>query len=78
MILRFSQMRADTRNLYSELDRSPEDWSVRIRLVERAAREGDLAEAKRLVRESPDEGPLPAELQQRIHRLLTMPPAGLR
>lgn len=66
-------MRADTCNLYQVLNRSPEDWSVRIRLIERAVNAGELAEAKRLVRESPDEGPLPAELQQRIFRLLTRP-----
>ena len=57
--------------LYRELERSPEDWSARIRLIEYAVRAGDQEEAKRLVRSSPDEGPLPAELQDRIFHMLT-------
>ncbi|MDA7920525.1 hypothetical protein N9B73_02115 [Verrucomicrobiales bacterium] len=65
-------MRADTRILTSELDRAPEDWSIRIRLIESAARDGRLAEAKRLVRESPGSDPLPGELQSRIYKLLTV------
>ncbi|MEC5127224.1 hypothetical protein VSU19_10725 [Verrucomicrobiales bacterium BCK34] len=64
-------MRADTRILTSELDKAPEDWSIRIRLIESAARDGRLAEAKRLVRESPGRDPLPGELQSRIYQLLT-------
>jgi len=64
-------MRADTRILTSELDTAPEDWSIRIRLIESAARDGLLAEAKRLVRESPGSDPLPGELQSRIYKLLT-------
>lgn len=63
-------MRADTRNLSLELERAPEDWSVRIRLIEAAAREGNLKEAKYLVRTSPGNDPLPAELQSKIHALL--------
>ncbi len=63
-------MRADTRILTSELDKAPEDWSIRIRLLESAARDGRLAEAKRLVRESPGKDPLPGELQSRIYELM--------
>lgn len=60
------------KSLYEELARVPEDWSVRLRLVERAVSGGDLEEARRLVRSSPDEDRfLPAELQDRIHALLT-------
>lgn len=59
-------------SLYEELARAPEDWSVRLRLVERAVSGGDFGEARRLVRSSPDEDRfLPAELQDRIHALLT-------
>lgn len=65
-------MRAGLAELYDELVRAPEDWSVRIRLIEAAVAAGDLLEAKRLVRTSPDiDRPLPAELQERIHSLLT-------
>ncbi len=65
-------MRVGLAQLYAELDRAPEDWSVRIRLIEAAVGSGDLPEAKRLVRTSPEmDRPLPAELQQRIHSLLT-------
>jgi len=65
-------MRAGLADLYAELDRAPEDWSVRLRLIEAAAAGGDLTEARRLVRASPDpDRHLPAELQDRIHSLLT-------
>ncbi|NLT71201.1 MAG: hypothetical protein GXX91_10975 [Verrucomicrobiaceae bacterium] len=65
-------MRAGLAELYAELERAPEDWSVRIRLIEAAVGSGDLPEAKRLVRTSPErDRPLPAELQERIHSLLT-------
>ncbi len=65
-------MRAGLSDLYAELERSPEDWSVRIRLIEIAVSSGDLSEAKQLVRNSPDgDRHLPRELQDRIHALLT-------
>lgn len=65
-------MRAGLSDLYDELERAPEDWSVRIRLIESAVASGDLSEARRLVRSSPDgDRHLPGELQDRIHRLLT-------
>lgn len=70
-------MRADLWELYAELERAPEDWSVRLRLIEAAVAAGDLAEAKRLVRTSPEsDAHLPAELQDRIHALLTGAPRG--
>lgn len=65
-----SSMRASETELYEELERNPEDWSVRLRLIRSAVEDGNLEEARRLVRESPDEGPLPHELQQQIHALL--------
>ncbi len=59
-------------DLYAELNRVPEDWSIRLRLIEAAIERGDREEAKRLVRSSPDEGqPLPPDLQDRIRLLLT-------
>lgn len=65
-------MRAGLSDFYAELERAPEDWSVRIRLIEAALASGDVAEAKRLVRESPDpDRYLPGELQDRIHDLFT-------
>ncbi|MCG8599735.1 MAG: tetratricopeptide repeat protein [Verrucomicrobiales bacterium] len=64
-------MRGDVPLLYQELERAPEDWSVRLRLIEAAVDSGNDAEAKRLVRESPGSDPLPGELQERIHALLT-------
>ncbi|MDF1656061.1 MAG: tetratricopeptide repeat protein [Verrucomicrobiales bacterium] len=68
-------MRASEEDFYEELERNPEDWSVRLRLIRSAIEAGEVEEAKKLVRESPDEGPLPGELQQQIHQLLV---AGAR
>ncbi len=68
----FRKMIVDREVLYAELERAPEDWSVRLRLIEAAVALGDREEAKRLVRSSPDDDRyLPAELQDRIHGLLT-------
>lgn len=64
-------MRARLDELYEELERVPEDWSVRLRLIESAIERRDRDEARRLVRTSPDEGPLPGELQEKIFALLT-------
>ncbi|MEM1443574.1 MAG: tetratricopeptide repeat protein [Verrucomicrobiota bacterium] len=63
-------MRASEEQLYEELEKSPEDWSVRLRLIRSAVDAGEFEEAQRLVRESPDEGPLPTELQQQIYALM--------
>ena len=64
-------MKARVDQYYAELERVPEDWSVRLRLIEIAVESSDLDEARRLVRTSPDTGPLPVDLQQRIHALLS-------
>jgi len=70
-------MRADLWELYAELERAPEDWSVRLRLIGLAVGAGDFTEARRLVRTSPEsDAHLPAELQDRIHALLTGAPRG--
>ena len=65
-------LRAD--RLYEELERSPEDWSVRLRLMEMAVESGNIEEARRLVRSSPGENALPAELQERVYEILTREP----
>jgi hypothetical protein len=59
------------------LNRSPEDWSARIRLIEEYVRWDDMDGARRLVRESPDDSPLPYELQHRLHALMTQGKAAL-
>lgn len=57
--------------LFARLAQSPEDWEVRIALIELALREGDLPGAKRLVRASPAEVVTPPAIQIRLHALLT-------
>lgn len=64
-------MRGDVPLLYAELERAPEDWSVRLRLIEAAVDSDNDVEAKKLVKDSPGNDPLPGELQERIHALLT-------
>lgn len=64
-------MREGLEQFYAALALAPEDWSIRLRLLEAASAAGDLAEARRLVRSSPDgDRYLPGELQERIHALL--------
>lgn len=58
-------------DLQADLERNPEDWSLRIRLIEGHILEGNQAAAARLVRESPGDTPLPAELQLRLHTVMT-------
>lgn len=57
--------------LFARLMQSPEDWSVRLALIELAVREGDLPGAKRLVRASPSHAATPPTVQVRLHALLT-------
>ncbi len=64
-------------DLEQALTRAPEDWSIRIRLIEARVLSGDMDGARRLVRESPDESPLPPELQYRVHTLMTQGAAAL-
>ncbi len=64
-------MQLDLEDFLKLLDQSPEDWSLRIRAIEEFIRCSDKDGARKLVRESPDSSPLPAELQVRLHTLLT-------
>lgn len=64
-------------DLESRLSSAPEDWALRIRLIEERVRRGEMDAAKRLVRESPDSAPLPFELQHRLHTLMTRGVAAL-
>jgi hypothetical protein len=57
--------------LFARLAQSPEDWDLRLALIEQAIREGDSAGAKRLVRASPAHVPTPPAIQVRLHALLT-------
>lgn len=58
-------------SLLAQLELSPGNWTVRLALIEQSVGEGDLATAKRLVRDSPAEVPTPPEIQIRLHALLT-------
>lgn len=60
-----------TEEILEKLDQHPEDWEIRIRAIELAIHRGDLAEARRFVRESPPEVETPPEVQVRLHALLT-------
>ncbi len=61
----------DKELLYDRLWESPEDWSLRLELIELALSEGDRAGAKRLVRASPAHVATPPEIQVRLHALLS-------
>ena len=50
---------------------------MRIRLIEERVLEDDMDGARTLVRDSPDEAPLPPELQYRLHTLMTQGRAAL-
>ncbi|NNE91936.1 MAG: hypothetical protein HKN23_09845 [Verrucomicrobiales bacterium] len=63
-------MTRDFEKIEKLLDRYPEDWSLRIRLIEENIRNDDRPAAQALVRESPDSSPLPGELQYRLHTLM--------
>jgi len=64
-------MARDVQQLEALLAKGPEDWSVRITLIEERIRRDDKEGAKQLVRDSPDSSPLPYELQYRLHLLMT-------
>jgi len=58
--------------LEGKLHRSPLDWDLRLAVIQAHVLLGQTQEAKRWVRESPDEaGSTPPHLQHRLHRLMT-------
>lgn len=61
----------DKELLYDRLSEHPEDWTLRLELIELAIAEGDPAAAKRLVRASPAHVATPTEIQVRLHALLS-------
>lgn len=65
--------KGDQERLREQLSAVPEDWNVRIALIECLAGQGDLAGAKHLVRTSPDCVATPPEIQVRLHDILTQP-----
>lgn len=58
-------------SIAEQLERSPEDWEIRILAIEEAVQVGDIARAKQLVREDPSDYPTPPEIKVRLHALLT-------
>ena len=55
----------------SHLSESPYDWEIRITAIEDFVRIDDMDSARRLVRESPDDSPVPDHLKLHLHTLLT-------
>ncbi len=55
----------------------PEAWPVRMALIEELVRDGDIRAARALVRESPDDPPMPPEFRFRIHTAFTAGAAGV-
>lgn len=70
-------MSSRLQDLEDSLQQSPEDWSLRLRLIEERVRVDDMDGARALVRDSPDEAPLPPDLQFRLHTLMTQGAAAL-
>jgi hypothetical protein len=59
-------------SLEVKLQLSPLDWDLRLAVIQGHVLLDQMQEAKRWVRESPDEaGPTPPHLQHRLHRLMT-------
>ena len=56
---------ADLTELQSKLDARPEDWDLRLQIIEKLSRRDRLDEARELVRTSP-EGPVPYHIQTRL------------
>jgi len=61
----------DTASNLSHLSETPHDWEIRITAIEDFVRVGDMDNARRLVRESPDDAPVPDHLKLHLHTLLT-------
>lgn len=56
---------------------NPRAWPVRMALIEEMVRDGEMDRAKAIIRESPDDCPMPPEYPQRIHTLMTRGLEGL-
>ena len=67
----------DPHILTSFLYENPQAWPVRMALIEEMVRDGDMARAKALIRESPEDSPMPPEYPMRIHALMTKGVEGL-
>ncbi len=61
----------DADSILEELEKSPGDWSLRILAIERKIQTGDIFAARQLVREDPSTDPVPADIQVKLHELLT-------
>lgn len=61
----------DADSILEELEKSPGDWSLRILAIERKIQTGDIFAARQLVREDPSIDPVPADIQVKLHELLT-------
>ena len=64
-------------SILQQLEQDPGNWDLRIRVIEDAVRGNDMDEARRLVRESPDDIIPEDEIKVRLHALLTGGPAAL-
>ena len=64
-------MNRDPHILSKFLYEHPQAWPVRMALIEEMIRDGEVERAKALVRESPNDSPMPPEYPQRIHALMT-------
>ncbi|MGC6460256.1 MAG: hypothetical protein ACON32_00570, partial [Pirellulaceae bacterium] len=64
-------------SILRQLEQDPGNWDLRIRVIENAVRGNNMNEARRLVRESPDEIIPEDEIKVRLHALLTGGPAAL-
>lgn len=53
-----------------ELKENPKNWDLRLEIIERLASKGNLDEARKLVRDSPD-GPVPYPIQKRLWATLS-------
>ncbi len=56
---------------------NPRSWPVRMALIEELVRDGEIDQAKAIIRESPDDCPMPSDYPVRIHSLMTRGIAGL-
>lgn len=56
---------------------NPRAWPVRMALIEEFVRDGEMDRAKAMIRESPDDCPMPPDYPARIHTLMTRGVEGL-